>query len=60
VSQGLELLPDAATIEYVEVRIRDASRLLLGELRASGRTAQPQEAKSLLWPTEAAYPGTGR
>jgi hypothetical protein len=56
VGQALELLPDPATIEYVEVRIRDAGRLLLGELKASGRTpAQPHEAKSLSWPTETAY-----
>jgi hypothetical protein len=55
-SQALELLPDPATIEYVEVRIRDAGRLVLGELKASGRTpAQGHEAKSLSWPTESTH-----
>jgi hypothetical protein len=52
VGQALERLPDAAGVEYVQLRIRDAMKVIRAELKASGRTpAQPGEARSICWPT---------
>jgi hypothetical protein len=52
--QVLDLMPDASKIDYVEARIQDASRLVLSELRASGRTPPHlRNDQSLLCPARA-------